>query len=303
MSERTAALPAHGEPAFPYGLDSETGRLRHVLLGDPAHFEWRPVSAVARETLAAGHVFDKAAALSQHAEMVAAYHDAGVTTHFLPARPEIQYSVFARDSSFMTPWGAVVTMIQTPYRRGDYALVLEFYARHNIPVWKMVTAGHFEGGDLHVVKPGLVFCGYGGERSEKAGAEQVAGWFRAEGWEAHTVPFPPWFVHLDVSFGMAAPGLAAVCVDALPGSFLDVLRDHQIRTVPVGYKAATELGCNIVALGDDRVLSTRHNTDLNARMRAEGITVYDPPLSVYTLGGGGPHCLCQPLNRDPAGAA
>lgn len=291
-------LPAHRPAAFPFGVSSETGRLRHVLLGPPDHFAWRPVSSVARETLAAGHVFDKAAALAQHAEMVAAYHDAGVETHTLPVREDCAYAVFARDSSFMTPWGAVITMIQTPYRRGDYALALEFYERRGIPVWNMVTAGHFEGGDLHVVKPGLVFCGYGGERSEKAGAEQVCGWFRAAGWEAHAVSFPPWFVHLDVSFGMAAPGLAAVCTEAVPQWFLGVLAEHQIRVLPVGYGAAVELGCNIVALGDEKVLSTQHNTDLNARMRAEGLTVYDPDLSFYTMGGGGPHCLCQALYRE-----
>ena len=292
------AIPAHREAAFEWGNSTETGTLRHVLLGDPEHFAWRPVSAVARATIAAGHIFDGARARAQHAEMVAAYRDANVTCHFLEARPEIHYSVFARDSSFMTPWGAVITMIQTPYRRGDYALALEFYEKHGIPIWKMVTAGHFEGGDLHVVKPGLVFCGYGGERSEKAGAEQVCGWFRDLGWEAHAVPFPPYFVHLDVSFGMAAPGLAAVCPDALPETFLGVLEAHQIRTIPVGYKAAMGLGCNIVALGEDRVLSTRHNSELNARLKAEGLTVYDPDLSYFTLGGGGPHCLCQALKRD-----
>ena len=58
------------------------------------------------------------------------------------------------------------------------------------------------------------------------------------------------------------------------------------------------LGCNIVALGEGRVLSTRHNVDLNARLKAEGLTVYDPDLTYFTLGGGGPHCLCQALKRD-----
>ncbi|MEM8852541.1 MAG: arginine deiminase family protein [Pseudomonadota bacterium] len=299
MSGVEHALPAHRPAAIPYGLNSETGVLRHVLLGAPDHFAWRPVSAVARQTLSEGRSFDKAVALTQHGEMVAAYEAAGVTCHYLPARPHNAYAVFARDSSFMTPWGAVITMIQTPYRRGDYALALEFYERMGIPVWKMVTAGHFEGGDLHIVKPGLVFCGYGGERSEASGAEEVAGWFRAMGWEAHAVPFPPYFVHLDVSFAMAAPSLAAVCEDALPDWFLTVLAEHQIRTLPVSYREAMSLGCNIVALGDGRVLSTRNNTELNAKMKAEGLTVYDPDLSLFTLGGGGPHCLCQGLHRDP----
>ena len=28
-----------------------------------------------------------------------------------------------------------------------------------------------------------------------------------------------------------------------------------------------------------------------------GLTVYDPDLWPFTMGGGGPHCLAQPLRR------
>jgi N-dimethylarginine dimethylaminohydrolase len=59
-----------------------------------------------------------------------------------------------------------------------------------------------------------------------------------------------------------------------------------------------KLGCNLVSLGNDRVLSTAENVDLNARMRAHGVEVLAPDLSMFTLGGGGPHCLCQSLKRD-----
>jgi arginine deiminase len=33
-------------------------------------------------------------------------------------------------------------------------------------------------------------------------------------------------------------------------------------------------------------------------LRAEGLAVLDPELSLFTLGGGGPHCLTCPLARD-----
>jgi N-dimethylarginine dimethylaminohydrolase len=285
--------------ALPWGLDSETGILRHVLLGRPDFFEWRPVSAVARQTLAQGLAFDAEAAQAQHRAMVEIYASAGVECHWLKARPELKYSVFARDSSFMTPFGAVVTLMQTRYRRGDYALVLEFYREHGIPIWNMVTAGHFEGGDLMVVEPGLVLCGYGGERSEQDGAEQVCSWFRAEGWEAHAVPFPPHFVHLDVSVGFVNKHLVALVEDAHLPWFPDLLKARGYEILPVSYRDAMALGCNIVSLGRDRVLSTAGNVSLNERLRARGITVFDPDLSLYTLGGGGPHCLCQALRRDP----
>ncbi|HAU11758.1 MAG TPA: amidinotransferase, partial [Gammaproteobacteria bacterium] len=41
----------------------------------------------------------------------------------------------------------------------------------DIPIWKMATAGHFEGGDFVILEPGLVLVGYCGERSEKEGSE------------------------------------------------------------------------------------------------------------------------------------
>ena len=37
---------------------------------------------------------------------------------------------------------------------------------------------------------------------------------------------------------------------------------------------------------------------LNARLRAHGFTVYDPDVTMFTMGGGGVHCMCQPLRRD-----
>lgn len=59
------------------------------------------------------------------------------------------------------------------------------------------------------------------------------------------------------------------------------------------------LGCNVVSLGRDRVLSPRSSADLNARLRAFGFTVYDPDVSMFTLGGGGLHCMMQALYRTP----
>ena len=61
------------------------------------------------------------------------------------------------------------------------------------------------------------------------------------------------------------------------------------------------LGANVMALGGDRVISTAAAGSLNERLRALGLTVYDPDLWPFTMGGGGPHCLAQPLRRDPAG--
>ncbi len=54
----------------------------------------------------------------------------------------------------------------------------------------------------------------------------------------------------------------------------------------------------MVALGDDRVLAPASSRNLIAACRAEGLTVYDPDVSMIGAGGGAVHCMCQPLRRD-----
>ena len=107
------------------------------------------------------------------------------------------------------------------------------------------------------------------------------------------------YVHMDLMVCMLAPKLCAVCLDTTDDWVVDWLKSKRIEIVPVSYRDTMQLGCNVVSLGNDRVLSTKNNETLNAHLRAIGFKVYDPDLSMFTMGGGGPHCLSQALRRDP----
>lgn len=141
-----------------WSIQAQTGTLTDVLLGKPDHFRWVPLNSISAVTLAnqeqMGYHFDQQKAMSQHRKMVDVYEDNGVRCHFVEADEGLPSSVFTRDSSFMTPWGAVITSIQTPPRRQDYAVVAEFYRQAGIPIWKWVTADHFEGGDFVILETG-----------------------------------------------------------------------------------------------------------------------------------------------------
>ncbi|MFP3422447.1 arginine deiminase family protein, partial [Bacillus sp. SIMBA_161] len=88
------------------------------------------------------------------------------------------------------------------------------------------------------------------------------------------------------------------CVDVLDDNFLDWLRERQIRLIPVSYKDVMQLSCNVLSLGNERVLSAAHSENVNAALRAEGLEVIETPLDLFTAGGGGVHCLTMPLRRD-----
>ncbi|HSI81500.1 MAG TPA: arginine deiminase family protein [Solirubrobacterales bacterium] len=287
----------------PWGVDSEHGRLLDVLLCPPDNFRWLPTSAISRATLESGRAYDPDLARRQHAALVALYDEAGVRCHFLDPDPALPYQAFARDSSVMTPWGAVVTQLKQPWRRGEYAPVIRFYQGAGIPIWRMVTAGALEGGDVMIVEPGAVVIGAGEERTEHPAASQLAGWFAEQGWEARVEAIPGRFVHIDVLMAIVAEKLAAVCVEIVSGGLVAWLRGRGFEIVEVPAADAFRLGVNAISLGAGRVLSGAAATTLNEALAARGLEVLTPEVDSFTLGGGGAHCLGQALRREPVGSA
>ncbi len=287
-----------------WGIDNDYGVLTDVLLGKPDYFKWVEAGPLIGRTLRNMHKtgvkFDFELALSQHREMVRIYEEeAGVTCHYLEADPVLHRNFFARDSSVMTPWGALICHMQLKCRRADYVTAIRFYQQNNIPIWKFVTAGHFEGGDFVILEPGTVLIGHCEERSEQAGSEQVAGFVRAQGWDCEVAPIPALFVHMD---GLVVPldeKLVVTCLDALEGWVIDWLKKKGFEFVDVGFNEARDLGVNLVSLGNKKVLSMSGSVGLNEKMRALGYQVFAPDMSMFTLGGGGVHCLCQALRREP----
>ena len=161
-----------------------------------------------------------------------------------------------------------------------------------------MTAGSLEGGDVHLIKPGVAAIGVSGNRTSLAGAEQAKTWFEAEGWECRLIPIAEHFLHLDLLMSMVNDRLALVCTDVLEDDVIDWLRGHGVEAIPTTYKEAMRLGGNCLALGEDRVISSEEAGSVNDRMRAHGIEVIAPPLNMFTMAGGGPRCLSQPLRRD-----
>jgi N-dimethylarginine dimethylaminohydrolase len=284
-----------------WGVDSEHGRLLDVLVCPPDNFRWLPTSAISRATLDAGHRFDAELARGQHADMVAAYEEAGARVHHLDPDPVLPYQVFARDSSAMVPGGAVVTQLHQWWRRGEYAAAIRFYQENDIPIRGMITAGALEGGDVMILEPGCAVIGAGEARTQEAAAGQLAAWLSDDGWEVRVEPIPERFVHVDVLVSVLAEGLVAACVEALSGGFVAWLRERGFELIEVSAEDAFALGANAIALGDDRVLSITAAESLNEAMRALGLTVQELDLSMFTLGGGGAHCLAQALRREPVG--
>ncbi|MCB8971457.1 MAG: hypothetical protein H6533_11655 [Thermoleophilales bacterium] len=290
-----------GTESIEWGSDSEYGLLRDVLLCPPDNFRWLPTSVISKGTLESGRSYDAELAAAQHREMVQAYDQAGVQVHLLEPDPALPYQVFARDSSVATPAGPIVTQLAQPWRRGEYAPVIRFCQEAGIPIHRMATAGTLEGGDVVIVEPGKLLIGNGEERTDTKAAAQLGVWFEELGWEVRIEPIPSHFVHIDVLVSILAPKLAAVCTEVASTGLVAWLHDAGFEILDVSVADAFGLGVNAISLGEDRVISTKRSERLNEQLRALGLTVFDPDLEMFTLGGGGAHCLAQPLRRERVG--
>jgi arginine deiminase len=201
----------------------------------------------------------------------------------------------------MGPKGTVITQLAQPWRRGEYAPAIRFHEAAGIPIRAMVTAGSLEGGDVMIVEPGTVLIGSGETRTQETAANQLAGWFGEDGWEARVQPIPERFVHIDVLVAVLAEKLAAVCAEVLPAGDVDWLRGRGFDLIEVSAEQAFTLGVNAISLGDERVISASGAGELNAALRDRGLEVIEIDLDMFTLGGGGAHCLGQALRRERLG--
>jgi arginine deiminase len=298
----TLASPA--QETHPWGVDSETAPLRHVLMCAPDHFTWTPnANAIARSVAAKGEQsFDLAAAKKQHHDLCSTLQANGACVHRLAAIASQPSQAFTRDPLIMTPWGAIVALMQAEDRRGEYAAVIAYCRSLGIPIWNLVTDGSVEGGDVHIVRPGKIVIGYSGLRTTLSGAKQVSAWFAAKGWASRLVYFDPHFLHLDVLFCAVNIGSAIICSDVLdPPVVADLVEFLEIHNVAhATYRQAMQLGCNALSLGNDKILMHKapELDSLVAQLNRFGILTLQTDLAMFVMDGGGPHCLTMPLHRE-----
>jgi len=282
-----------------WGFRNETDPLTDVLLGPADHLRHRATSSLSRKTLRE-HPADIRAAQAQHRELQSAYEHFGVRIHWHLPEPELTMQVYSRDSSVMTPYGAIITAMADWWRRGENYAAIRTYERLGIPIYDMVTAGTFEGGDFNVIDEGCVLVGCGGGRTQEEGARQVENWFKKEGWETRLAFFDEYYVHIDLMVVPIAKQLTAVCLACTEPGIVTWLRNKGHEIIDVPFEDTINLGCNFMSLGRDRAIVPKSSRALIQQLRAHGFEVAEIDMSEISKTGGGIHCMAQSLRRVPA---
>ena len=275
-------------------VDSEFGILREALLSFPPKLDKRARldSPGLAYPVLANSLLEKLETLLLRA---------GVACHWISPSLEAPYQCYMRDSTVVTPWGLIVCRLASKVRRLEPTRVTEWAAIRQAPIWRVVTEGFCEGGDVLVLRPGYVAIAYDEVRTTKEGAGQVGAWFSEKGWNVHLIHNSTDHGHLDVLVSTIDDRTVIYADCSIDDESLVWLQDAGFKTlVPVPATEAYVMGCNLLSLGEGRVLSSAQAAWTNKLLRSLGFEVLEPDLSVFVADAGGPHCLVSPWRREPA---
>lgn len=282
-----------------WGVDSEYGRLTDVMLSAPQHLELVPCNAVSIANHSNGVTCSADIAAEQHARLVEALEGHGVRCHLVPPVEGLADLSFTRDATLMSPWGLIALSPAVDHRLAEVAHIRASVAGWEVPLCGAIDEGRVEGGDVCLLRPGVVAIGHSGERTDERGARALARIFEQRGWCSILTRIDPRYLHLDTIFTIVDRNRAIACVEALEDGFLLAMQELGIDIVPATPAEVEKLGANLLSLGDGRILAPADNARIDAALEALGYEVVRVDIDQFTRCGGGIHCLTMPLSRLP----
>jgi N-dimethylarginine dimethylaminohydrolase len=279
------------EPLFP-----EYAPLCRVAVCRPTFYELRrPINVIQAGNVADGGRVSSERAMAEHAELVATLRTAGAEIVEVVPDPCFPYQINTRDAGLGTPNGLILGRFRLADRRGEEEQLRRAFAGVGGRLLGAARDAAFEGGDFVALDRGRAAVGLGARTEAGALSELRA--LLGPTVELIGVPFEARYLHLDMIFNVIAERLALACRAALPPEFLDRLARDGFRLLEVSEAEVFRHGCNVLAVGDGRIISHTGNGRVNDLLRAEGLEVTEVEVSELAKSGGGPRCLTLPLHR------
>jgi len=287
-----------------HGGHSMAARLRRVMICAPESAGWTdPNRAAAWRSLGYFHP-PTAEAVRQHGRLRQLLDGSGAEVLSLPpGAPLTLDAVYAHDASILTDFGAICLRMGKAAREAEPALHGAFYASQGIPVMGRLEApATAEGGDMVWLDPDTLLVGHG-YRTNGPGIAQIASLLKPHGVSVIEAPLP----HgrgpgdcLHLMSLMSVIGERSILVDLgwLSVPTVNLLREMEFKMVEIDPSERATLACNVLALGEGRLVAIEENAATNRRLREAGFEVSTFPGSeICHNGSGGPTCLTRPILR------
>jgi N-dimethylarginine dimethylaminohydrolase len=296
-------------PAENFNGHSMTGELRRVMVCPPGNAGWDTARKTAAwPELGFQHSPDFAAAQKQHEILCGLLRQSGAQVVSLPAIDSLTLdAVYAHDASLATDDGLILMNPGKKNRVAEAQAHANFCATLGIPVFGEIRSpGTSESGDIVWLDSKTLLVG-DGYRTNKAGIEQMRTLLSSKHSpnqvEVISAPLPygsgpSACLHLMSLMSMLDDRTILVDLPWLAVETVELLKARGFRLIEIEYSERETLACNVLALGNSRLIALEENVKTNRRMRDAGFDVRTFPGSEICINGaGGPTCLTRPLLR------
>ncbi len=247
--------------------------------------------------------FEKAQ--SQHAALVSELQSAGAEAAELPPGDELSLdAIYAHDASLPTDFGLILMRPGKANRVAEAAHQGFSWAAQGITTFGTITTpGTTEAGDMLWLDSKTLLIGHG-YRTNAAGIEQMRALLAPKGVEVLSAPLPygpgpSSCLHLMSLISLLDEQTALVDLPWLAVETVELLESRGFKFIQIDNAERDTLACNVLALGEKRVLAIEENHKTNDRLRYAGFDVRTFPGSELCINGsGGPTCLTRPLLRS-----
>ena len=285
---------------------SMVGKLERVLVCSPGNAGWNRNDRVApwRE-LGFMHPPDFAAAQLQHNALCTQLSNAGAEiVELLPSHELTLDAVYTHDASLSTDFGLILMNPGKANRVAEatqHGLLADSFGMKVLG--KITSPANTEAGDMVWLDPRTLLAGQG-YRTNSTGIQQMRDLLEPNGVEVLSAPLPygsgpSACLHLMSLISMLDETTALVDLPWLAVETVELLKARSYRFIEIDPSERDSLACNVLSLGQRRLLAIDENRKTNERLREAGFEVRTFPGSEICMNGsGGPTCLTRPLSRS-----
>jgi N-dimethylarginine dimethylaminohydrolase len=282
------------------------GALQRVLVCSPQIAGWNQPERIARwRDLGFHHSPPFEKAQSQHAALVRELKNAGAEVVELVPEDHISLdAVYAHDASLPTDFGLILMRPGKANRVAEARHHGSLCGAHGIPTFGTITTpGSTEAGDILWLDPKTLLIGHG-YRTNVVGIEQMRALLAPKGVEVLSAPLPygpgpSACLHLMSLISLLDEQTALLDLPWIAVETVELLQSRGFNFIEIDASERDTLACNVLALGEKRLLAIGENHKTNARLRHAGFDLRTFPGSEICINGsGGPTCLTRPLLRS-----
>ena len=217
---------------------------------------------------------DFTTAQAQHDELCRQLESAGAEVFHLPPASDLSLdAVYTHDPSLATDQGLIGLHPGKANRIPEAQRHVEFCVSMGIPEFGRIhPPGKTEAGDMVWLDSTTLLIGQG-YRTNAAGIAQMRALLQPHGVEVLSAPLPygpgpSACLHLMSLISLLDEQTALVDLPWLAVETVELLQSRGYRFIEIEYSERDTLACNVLSLGDKRLLALGENQKTNQRLRA-----------------------------------